>query len=510
VRYERGMSKKSIIIIGAGLAGLSTGVYAQMNGYDSQIFEHHSKAGGLAAAWKRGEYLIDGGIHFLIAHRPGTPIYDVYREIGTNNPGSVEEMTTYLQFVDEANNRIVRFTQDLDRLESDLISISPDDIKEIRKFIKEVRWMKDSPLLTDLGMSMNPPELRSRFDSLKEIWQMRGFMKYFMGKYSRSAHHFAQSLKHPFLRTVFENLFSPDGPIWFVIMILATVAAGQLGLLKEGCHGFVQPIVKKYESLGGEIRYNSTVVKILVENDKAVGIVLDDGSEHRADVVVSAADGRNTIFKLLDAKYVDDRLMKIYDTWNRFDPTVMISLGVSRRLELDAPLNMFMLKKQFKIGTRTYHCLPLRVFNYSEHFAPPGKTIIQVMLETDWDYWDKLRKNREAYEQEKQRISDIVIQRLEEVYPRITAEIEMIDVATPYTTWRYTLNDKGSPMGWLMTKDSLMTQIPRTLPGLYSFYMAGQWVLPGGGVPGCIYTGRNVIQILCREDLKRFQTGVES
>jgi len=96
------------------------------------------------------------------------------------------------------------------------------------------------------------------------------------------------------------------------------------------------------------------------------------------------------------------------------------------------------------------------------------------------------------------------------VYPRITAEIEMIDVATPYTTWRYTLNDKGSPMGWLMTKDSLMTQIPRTLPGLYSFYMAGQWVLPGGGVPGCIYTGRNVIQILCREDLKRFQTGVES
>ncbi len=500
------MSGKSIIIIGAGLAGLATGVYAQINGYESRIFEHHSKAGGLAAAWKRGVYLIDGGIHFLIAHKPGTPICDVYREIGTNNPSSVEDMTTYLRFVDETGDRKLRFTQDLDRLENDLIDISPEDTEEIQKFIKEVRWMKDSPLLTDLGMSMNPPELRSRLDSLKETWQMRGFMKYFWGKYSKSAQHFAQGFKHPFLKTVFENLFSPDGPIWFVIMILATAAAGQLGLLKEGCPGFIQPIVKKYESLGGEIRYNSTVVKILVEDDKAVGVVLEDGSVHKADVVVSAADGRNTIFRLLDAKYLDDRLMKIYDTWKRFDPTVMISFGVSRLFEHDAPLNMFMLKEPIKIGSRNYQYLSLRVFNYSDQFAPPRKTVIQVMLEADWDYWDGLRKNRAAYEAEKKQIADIVIQRLEAFYPEIASEIDMIDVATPYTTWRYTLNDMGSPMGWLMTKDTLMTQLPRTLPGLDNFYMAGQWVLPGGGVPGCIYSGRNVIQILCRRDRKHFRT----
>jgi phytoene desaturase len=69
------MSNRSIIIIGAGLAGLATGCYAQMNGYQSRIFEHHSKPGGLAAWWKRGKYLIDGGIHFLIAHKKETSIY---------------------------------------------------------------------------------------------------------------------------------------------------------------------------------------------------------------------------------------------------------------------------------------------------------------------------------------------------------------------------------------------------------------------------------------------------
>ncbi|MFX1368540.1 MAG: NAD(P)/FAD-dependent oxidoreductase, partial [Promethearchaeota archaeon] len=77
---------------------------------------------------------------------------------------------------------------------------------------------------------------------------------------------------------------------------------------------------------------------------------------------------------------------------------------------------------------------------------------------------------------------------------------------TPYTSWRYTLNDKGSPMGWLLTRSTLTELIPRTLPGLENFYMAGHWVLPGGGVPGSIYTGRNVIQILCKKEGREFRT----
>jgi len=69
--------KSVVVIIGAGLAGLAAGVYAQMNGYRSHIFEHHSRPGGVAAAWRRGDYLIDGGIHFLMGHRPGQPLYDL-------------------------------------------------------------------------------------------------------------------------------------------------------------------------------------------------------------------------------------------------------------------------------------------------------------------------------------------------------------------------------------------------------------------------------------------------
>jgi phytoene desaturase len=495
-----------MIIIGAGLAGFSTGCYAQMNGYQSKIFEYHSKPGGVAAVWKRGEYLVDGGIHFLICHKPGTSIYDVYSEIGAVGTYDIADMTRYLQFVDETGSKIIDFTQDLKKLERDLVEFSPEDAPEIRKFIKEVEWMKVSPLLTDLGMSTSPPELRGRLDSLKEMWQMRSFMKYFTGKFSGSAIEYTENLKSLFLKTVFQNLFSPDAPIWFVIMILATAAAGQLGLFKGGCYEFVQSIEDHYKSLGGQVQYRSKVERIIVEDDVAVGVVLSDGSEHRADVIVSAADGRSTIYDLLEAKYIDEKIENRYKTWKPYDPMVVISLGVNRLFDDEAPLNMFMMREPLEYAGRSIHILPLRVFNYGSAFAPKGKTVIQVMLETDWDYWYNLRQTREEYESVKKQLAQEIIKRLEVQYPGIKSQIEMVDVATPYTSWRYTLNDKGSPMGWMLTKKTLMELVSRTLPGLENFYMAGHWVLPGGGVPGSIYTGRNVIQILCKKEGKEFRT----
>ena len=64
-RREKTMSKKKIIIIGSGIAGLSAGCYLQINGYDTEIFELHNTPGGLCTAWKRNGYTFDGCIHSL-------------------------------------------------------------------------------------------------------------------------------------------------------------------------------------------------------------------------------------------------------------------------------------------------------------------------------------------------------------------------------------------------------------------------------------------------------------
>jgi len=500
------LSKKSMIIIGAGLAGLSTGCYAQMNGYASKIFEHHTQPGGVAAVWRRGDYLIDGGIHFLICHRPGTPIYDVYKEIGAVGDYEIEDLDKYMRFVDEDGNTVVEFTADLEKLERDLVAIAPEDTDEIRKLIKEIDWMKDSPLLTDLGMSISAPEMRGRFDSIKDMWNMRSFMKYFTGKYSKTAAGYSKYLKNPLLRTVIKYAFSPDVAFWFVIMILASIAGGHLGVFKGGCHEFVNSIVAKYKSLGGEIQYRSTVRKVIVENDVAVGVVLEDGTEYHADVVVSAADGRSTIFDLLEGKYVDDKIRKRYATWKPFDPILIVSYGVNREFEKGSPFLTHTLSEPLEYAGRITSFLPLRMLNYGDAFAPKGKSVIQIMLETDWEYWYDLRQSHDEYKAMKKQIAEEILKRLENFSPGLTAQVEVTDVATPYTSWRFTRNDKGSPMGWLLTRSTLTELVPRTLPGLENFYMAGHWVLPGGGVPGSIYTGRNVLQILCKKNGMEFKT----
>ncbi|HLN89953.1 MAG TPA: NAD(P)-binding protein [Candidatus Binatia bacterium] len=53
------MTGKSMIIIGAGLSGLATGIYAQMNGYKTEIFERLEKPGGVCVSWKRKGYTFD-------------------------------------------------------------------------------------------------------------------------------------------------------------------------------------------------------------------------------------------------------------------------------------------------------------------------------------------------------------------------------------------------------------------------------------------------------------------
>ena len=76
------MTEKAIAIVGAGLAGLAAGVYAQINGYHAHIFEHSSQPGGVAAWWRRGSYHIDGGIHFLMGHQAGRVNQRVVSPVG--------------------------------------------------------------------------------------------------------------------------------------------------------------------------------------------------------------------------------------------------------------------------------------------------------------------------------------------------------------------------------------------------------------------------------------------
>jgi len=76
------MEQKSIAIIGAGAAGLCTGIYGQLNGYRTRIIEQHDIPGGLATAWKRDGFTIDGCLHSLAGSGPGFHLHRYWQEVG--------------------------------------------------------------------------------------------------------------------------------------------------------------------------------------------------------------------------------------------------------------------------------------------------------------------------------------------------------------------------------------------------------------------------------------------
>ena len=74
--------KKKVIVIGGGIAGLSSGVYAQKCGFDVTIMESHSIAGGNCTSWKRNGYLFEGGMHWLSGSGKQEDLHKLWRYVG--------------------------------------------------------------------------------------------------------------------------------------------------------------------------------------------------------------------------------------------------------------------------------------------------------------------------------------------------------------------------------------------------------------------------------------------
>lgn len=110
------------------------------------------------------------------------------------------------------------------------------------------------------------------------------------------------------------------------------------------------------------------------------------------------------------------------------------------------------------------------------------------------------------YKLEKNKTANDIIQTLSKKIEGLKNSIEMIDVATPATYIRYTGKWKGSIQGWSNENIFRSNPFKKQLPGLENLYMIGQWVEPGGGVPNSFKSGRDVVQIICKKDNKRFKS----
>jgi phytoene dehydrogenase-like protein len=507
------MPEKSIIIIGAGIAGLAAGCYGQMNGYRTQIFELHHLPGGLCTAWERGPYVFDGCIHYLFGSGPGQPFHRIWEELGAAQGRDFINHEELMRIVDhDTPDRPLIVYPDPDRLEAHMKELSPADGHLIKAMCKGIRKFTRFDMTL---MQQKPKSLMTSKDWSKLGGRMLPYVRPLAKWGMVSAQEFAARFKDPFLRRAIPHMFTwPDIPVMVGLSLLATMHNGNAGFPAGASLEFARAIEQRYLALGGQIHYRSQVEKILVEDDasgngkQAVGVRLYDDSIHHADYVISAADGRGTIFDMLGGEFVDRQIKRTYDGHLPLHSQVQVSLGVKRDLSAEPHWTTYLLDEPIIIAGEDRYEIGVKHYCFDPSLAPPGKSVLIAMMNTHYGYWQRIY-GRRLYDTEQTQVSDIIIDYLEKLYPGIREDIEVVDEATPLSYERYTGNWQGSSCGWLLTKETMPMMIQgmrKTLPGLRNLYMAGQWVEPGGSVPVAAMSGRNAIQTICHEDGQPFVT----
>lgn len=502
-----------VSIIGAGMSGLTAGCYLQMNGFETEIFEKHAIPGGLCTSWHKNGYTIDGCIHWILGSDSGSSFHQMWMEI--LDMKKVEFVNHDIRIEVEVKNKdkygshVFKLYTDLNKLHEYLLDLSPEDKKPIDELIKSMRVMQKfdlPPIMDDLPFFQNMIRGIKMTRYLEFVW-------WFLKLKNETNYTFAKKLKNPFLRESFELLYDGNEVnILVITMPLSVFDKKSAGYPVGGSLEFAKKIEQAYLKFGGKIHYKTPVKKIIVEDNAAKGLLVRNDVVHHSDIILSAADWNFSVFNLLDGKYVNDKILQLRDLKKLevFYSIVHLGFGINADLKDHPHFSRFPLKEDLILpdGTK-YDRLEVHIYNYDRTMAPEGKTSVVVSFYTkNGDWWIDLRKNdRPKYREVKKEFTQKIIDLLDERLGGIKDKLEMSDMATPATVYRYTNNWKGSTQGWLPGKNLLSpSPVGFTLPGLKNFYYSSHWNQPGGGLPIAIKTGRDVTKYICKAVGKKFTT----
>jgi phytoene dehydrogenase-like protein len=394
--------EKKVIIIGAGIAGLSAGCYARMNGYDAEIYEMHSLPGGLCTSWKKGGYTIDGCLHWLTGFGPADSFYQIWNELGAIQGRKIHDSEEFYRYTGSDGRTFILYC-DVDRLEKHMKELSPTDTDTIELFCRLIRKFS----------KFRPPqdkayELFNILDIFKMIFSVRPYMKDFNSCSNITMKEFAERFKDPLLREVFPmSLSEKEMSLLALVITLALLNNKAGGFPEGGSQAFARAIEKRFLNLGGKIFYGKKVDKILVKEGKAIGIRLAKGEEIIGDYIISCADLHTTVHKMLEGKYVEPQHDELFRNEKLYTSSVQISYGVNMDLsgEPDCVAQVYKLDKPLLIGNKETEWLMVRNFSFDPSLAPEGKTVVEsTFMVNDFDYWEELYKDKPAYKAEKEKI----------------------------------------------------------------------------------------------------------
>lgn len=479
-----------VVVVGAGLGGLTAAAKLSKEGAKVCVLEQHSRPGGCATSYRRKHFEVDASLHIMDGLDAYDPKDRILRDLGIRDELDfvpVPESVFHVVRGDKTFDMPTGLEAAIERL----CTAYPRDRKQIGPVLRRMSQVRKElarfPYSPSRVMKQLPlfPFLFPNF-----MFAIRDSLGRFFDHRFRS-----EELKLALAAPL--PLFHSDpyemSAKFFSVGLAAFIEAGGV-YVKGSSQQLSNRLKEAIERNGGEVRLGHRVTRLQVAGGQISGVeyktrhgeglvearhvvanaavpqVLSDLLEPGVDPGLQRRTASMKIGPSLIALHVgfDKPLAELGNrTYLSFDVPPSVERLLDMRTNLDAPYD------QRIIGLTDYSQIDAGT-------APEGTGLASMCALDDFDAWDGL--GRTEYLEKKERVTEVLLQRLERLVPGARRHIVFQELGTPKTVQRYTLNTRGAFSGFVQSsRQALLRRFFRVRSSLPNLHFAGAWQFPGGG-----------------------------
>ena len=492
-----------VVVIGAGIGGLFAAAKLAREGKRVLVAEQHFVVGGYATTFRRGAYTFEAGLHAIDGmFDPENPNLDMFREFGLFESLDFIRLPE-LYAVRRGDFRFM-FPDTYDKAEDALVKKFPADEKAIRKLIGLIKKLRREvmkfpttgthPLVMIVNMALAPFRYPAIVTSL---------FKSIGGYLAQSG--MSEECKLAFTAN---TGYYHDDPYDYSMLHFgaaqSSYIAGGGSYIRGGSQKLSDRMAAIIVEAGGTILLSHLVKEIYTENGRVSGVrLLDKKSERESRVdcrVVVANAAIPEVMEGLLPPVVSEKLRARYGSYDISHSIFCLYLGLKKPLSsvgVDS-YSTFILPESLKTlddmaeGNKTTDFAKkiLALVDYGQvdaGHAEGGRTTAVCAVIDEVELWEGLSKG--DYAARKDRLSRILLDRLEKEYPGISDCVEYMEAATPTTMRRYTLNPRGCVYGYAQSARQVGPRRPDNRSPVPGLYFASAWSKPGGGISAAAKCG---------------------
>lgn len=500
---------KRVVVVGAGIGGLSSAALLAKAGLDVTVLEAHNEPGGCASTFYHHGYRFDAGATLSAGFYLGGPMDLLAQAIGVEKwPTEPTDTAMVVHLPD--GWKVFRLTGQ-QRWEERLSAFGT-------RSEKFWRWQEQTAdALWDLALRGIPwpPQsfqdwtqfIPKAFDELRSDLPARHLPQFILDAFRPISHHLQDAPERLRLFIDGQLLISAQTTSPYANALYATAALDlpRRGAvhLKGGMIAIAEAIVEALCKSGGQIHYQQQATNIRFEKDHPTGVETKGNGTFPADLVILNLPPWN--IAPLTQNLLPNRMrglpQRLKDGWGAF----MVYVGVDASLiPEDLPLHHQVIVKE-PLGEGNSLFLSLNP-PWDSSRAPNGRRALTISTHTALEpWWNLHQKDKAAYEARKQAYLERVLDSSERVLPGLREASHLLLPGTPLTFQRFTRRKWGWVGGFPQTH-LFRNWGPRLSPDLW---MVGDSIFPGQSTAAVALGGMRVARSILRTlNLQTYPTEV--